>query len=123
MCASPAIISEYLETRLSSCTMTIKISGTYCTLGALLSNPVVALGGKIPTEACSKSPRSKFTAPRPAFGDASSRQHSRREALLAAEIAVMLKAVAWLATPFANTIAAFINENCIVLVKDLSLKA
>jgi hypothetical protein len=70
----------------------------YCTWTALLMVPVVVFGGNIPTNALSKSPRSKFTAPRPAFGGASNCQHSRRAVLFAAEMAVMLKAAAWLAT-------------------------
>jgi uncharacterized membrane protein len=86
---------------------------THCTCAALLMVPAVVLGGMMPTNALLKSPRSKFTAPRPELGGASSCQHSRRLALLAAEIAVRLKAVAWLATTFmeASTVAS--NNNSI----------
>jgi hypothetical protein len=81
-------------------------SDTHCTCTALLIVPVVVLGGRIPTNALSKSPRSKFTAPRPEFGGASSCQHSRRAVLFAAEIAVILKDAGWLATPFAKESAS-----------------
>lgn len=37
-------------------------------------------------------------------------------------MAVMLKAVAWLATAFAKTSTIFINENCIVLAEDMLLR-
>ena len=68
----------------------------------------------MPTNAWSKSPRAKFTAPRPEMGGAASCQHSRREALLAAEMAVMLKVVAWLiALPMSASMVTS-EENFIV---------
>jgi hypothetical protein len=106
MCASPAIIKEYLRICVNIRVVRLRTIDTYCTCTALLIVPVVVLGGKIPTNAFSKSPRSKFTAPRPEFGVASSRQHSRRAVLFAAEIAVMLKDVAWLATSLAKESAS-----------------
>jgi hypothetical protein len=89
---------------------------THCTCTALLIVPVVVLGGKIPTNALSKFPRSKLTAPRPELGGASSCQHSRRAVLFAAEMAVTLKAAAWLATPLtrASKVVIEINLTCIV---------
>jgi len=76
--------------------------------------PVVVLGGMMPTNALSKSPRSKFTAPRPTTGAEASCQHSRRAALLAAEMAVMLKAVAWLTAPPTRASMVISEVNSIV---------
>jgi hypothetical protein len=115
MCTNPAMIREYLHVHVRVLSWVMAIFDTYCTCTALLIVPVVVFGGKIPTNALSKSPRSKFTAPRPAFGGASSCQHSRRAVLLAAEMAVMLKAVAWLATPLAETSMVVIVKNFIVV--------
>ena len=53
----------------------------------------------MPTNAPSMSLSSKFTAPRPRTGGAASCQHSRRAALLAADIAVILRPVDWLTAP------------------------
>jgi hypothetical protein len=58
---------------------------------------VVVFGGLMPAKAWSKSPRSKFTAPRPKTGGADSYQQSRRAASFAVEMAVMSKKAAWLA--------------------------
>jgi hypothetical protein len=66
----------------------------YCTTSTLLLVHVVVFGGIIPTKALVVLPRAKFTAARARLGGASSCQHSRREALLVAEIAVMLRLVA-----------------------------
>jgi hypothetical protein len=98
MCTSPVMTSEYLQIYVNISNSGAGIAGTYCTCTALLMVPAVVFGGMMPTNDLLKSPRSKFTAPRPEFGGASSCQHSRRAALLAAEIAVRLKAVAWLVT-------------------------
>jgi hypothetical protein len=114
MCANPAMIREYLQMYVNIYMSWMRAAGTYCTCTALLMVPVVVFGGRIPTNALSKSPRSKFTAPRPVLGGAHSCQHSRRAVLLAAEMAVMLKAAAWLATPLAKASIVVIEESFIV---------
>jgi hypothetical protein len=124
MCANPDMIKEYLQIYVKTRGSVMRPFDTYCTCTALLIVPVVVFGGKIPTNALSKSPRLKFTAPRPEFGGASSCQHSRRAVLFAAEMAVMLKAAAWLATSFtrASASAVVIEMNFIVTIRRFSCK-
>jgi hypothetical protein len=77
----------------------VRCECSYWILSVFVIVPAVVLGGMMPTNAPSMSPRAKLTAARPKTGGAASCQHSRREALLAADMAVMLKLVAWLAAP------------------------
>jgi hypothetical protein len=122
MCASPAIIKEYLQMSVSIRIPAMTIFDTYCTCTALLIIPVVVLGGNIPTKALSKSPRSKFMALRPELGGVSSCQHSRWAMLFAAEIAVMLKTVVWLATPLRMASTVVIETNLIAMYRRRSIR-
>lgn len=96
MCASPDKNIENLEYYVKTGNTALDVS-SYCTCSAFPIVPAVVLGGMMPTNAPSLSPISKFTAARPNTGGAASCQHSRREALLAADIAVTFKLVARLA--------------------------
>jgi hypothetical protein len=63
----------------------------------------------------------KFTAARPKTGGAASCQHSRREALLAADMAVMLKLVARLATlPMRASMQAVLIEGSLIVTLQAS---
>ncbi len=72
----------------------------YWTVTALLIVPLVVLAGMMPTNELVKLPRAKLTAPRPETGGEANCQHSKRDALLAAEMAVILNEGAWLTTPW-----------------------
>lgn len=66
---------------------------TYCLVTALLMVPEVVKAGMMLTSPFVKLPRSKLMAPRAGTPAASSCQHSSREALLRAEMAVTLNAL------------------------------
>ena len=66
---------------------------TYCLVTALPMVPEVVKAGMMLTSPFAKLPRSKLMAPRAGTASASSCQHSNREALLRAEMAVTLNAL------------------------------